>query len=43
MSDNPNTVLSLATATPGGGFPAYGTAFAAGIRSADPMLVIDAN
>lgn len=41
MTDNPNTILSLATATPGGGFPAYGVAFAAGIRSADPMLVIE--
>jgi hypothetical protein len=41
MSDNPNTTLSLATATPGGGFPAYGTAFAQGLRSADPLLVIE--
>ena len=36
MSDNPNILVSLATATPGGGFPAYGTAFAAGLRSARP-------
>ncbi len=41
MSDNPNILVSLATATPGGGFPAYGTAFAAGLRSADPNLVIE--
>lgn len=41
MSDNPNTTVTLATATPGGGFPAYGTAFAAGLRSADPNLVIE--
>ncbi len=41
MTDNPNIHLSLATATPGGGFPAYGTAFAAGLRSADPNLVIE--
>ena len=41
MSDNPNTTLSLATATPGGGFPAYGAAFAAGLRAGDPHLVIE--
>ncbi|MBX9750183.1 MAG: hypothetical protein K5Q68_11300 [Roseococcus sp.] len=33
--------LSLATATPGGGFPAYGAAFAAAVMAADPMLVIE--
>lgn len=33
--------LSLATATPGGGFPAYGAAFAAAVTSADPTLVIE--
>ncbi len=32
--------LSLATATPGGGFPAYGAAFAAAVHAADPMLTI---
>ncbi len=32
--------LSLATATPGGGFPAYGAAFAAAVTAADPTLVI---
>lgn len=31
-------VLSLGTATPGGGFPAYGEAFAAAIRGVDPSL-----
>ncbi len=33
--------LSLATATPGGGFPAYGAAFAAAVNAADPSLVIE--
>ncbi|MES2712381.1 MAG: TAXI family TRAP transporter solute-binding subunit [Pseudomonadota bacterium] len=32
--------LSLATATPGGGFPAYGDAFAAAIGATDPTIVI---
>jgi TRAP transporter TAXI family solute receptor len=32
--------LSLGTATPGGGFPAYGEAFAAAIGAADPGLSI---
>lgn len=41
MSDNPNLTLSLATATPGGGISVYGPAFAAGLRSADPLLVIE--
>jgi TRAP transporter TAXI family solute receptor len=31
----------LATATPGGGFPAYGAAFATAIHGADPTLTID--
>ncbi|MCJ2057330.1 TAXI family TRAP transporter solute-binding subunit [Methylobacterium sp. J-048] len=31
----------LATATPGGGFPAFGDAFAASIHAADPELVIE--
>ncbi|MCJ2089728.1 TAXI family TRAP transporter solute-binding subunit [Methylobacterium sp. E-005] len=31
----------LATATPGGGFPAFGAAFAGTIRQADPALVIE--
>lgn len=33
--------LSLATATPGGGFPAYGAAFAAAVTAADPALIIE--
>lgn len=33
--------LSLATATPGGGFPAYGAAFAAAVAAADPSLTIE--
>lgn len=41
MSDNPEIRVILATATAGGGFPVYGTAFAAGLRSADPNLVIE--
>lgn len=32
--------LSLGTATPGGGFPAYGEAFAAVLGAADPQLAI---
>lgn len=32
--------LTLATATPGGGFPAFGEAFSGAIHSADPDLVI---
>jgi TRAP transporter TAXI family solute receptor len=32
--------VSLATATPGGGFPAYGEAFAAAITAADPEITI---
>ncbi|MCJ2135154.1 TAXI family TRAP transporter solute-binding subunit [Methylobacterium sp. J-026] len=31
----------LATATPGGGFPAFGAAFAAAIRQADPDVTIE--
>lgn len=33
--------LSLATATPGGGFPAYGAAFSAAVTAADPTLIIE--
>lgn len=33
--------VTLATATPGGGFPAFGEAFAAAIHAADPDLVIE--
>lgn len=32
---------TLATATPGGGFPAFGATFAAGIHRADPELTIE--
>ena len=32
--------LTLGTATPGGGFPIYGDAFAAAVRDADPSLEI---
>ncbi len=34
------TTISLGTATPGGGFPLYGNAFAEIINEADPTLVI---
>jgi TRAP transporter TAXI family solute receptor len=34
----PVTTLSLGTATPGGGFPLYGDAFAAVMNAADPAL-----
>ncbi|MGE7414620.1 TAXI family TRAP transporter solute-binding subunit [Methylobacterium tarhaniae] len=33
--------LVLATATPGGGFPAYGEALAAAIREVDPDLILE--
>jgi uncharacterized protein len=36
----PNTTISLGTATPGGGFPLYGNAFAEVINGADPALSI---
>src|SRR5712675_1272707 len=35
------TTISLGTATPGGGFPVYGDAFAAVINEADPSLMIE--
>jgi uncharacterized protein len=35
------TTISLGTATPGGGFPLYGNAFAQIINDADPTLVIE--
>jgi uncharacterized protein len=34
------TAVSLATATPGGGFPVYGDAFTASINEADPTLLV---
>jgi TRAP transporter TAXI family solute receptor len=36
----PNTTISLGTATPGGGFPLYGNAFAEVMNAADPQLTI---
>ncbi|MBY0338976.1 MAG: TAXI family TRAP transporter solute-binding subunit [Acetobacteraceae bacterium] len=35
------STISLATATPGGGFPLYGQALAATVRAADPTLLIE--
>ena len=35
------TTISLGTATPGGGFPLYGDAFAAVMNEADPPLSIE--
>src|SRR5438876_7491498 len=34
------TTISLGTATPGGGFPLYGNAFAQAMNAADPTLAI---
>jgi TRAP transporter TAXI family solute receptor len=39
MTNTPLTV-TLATATPGGGFPVYGAAFAESIHEADPTITI---
>jgi hypothetical protein len=36
-----STIVSLGTATPGGGFPLYGGALAEAIASVDPALVIE--
>jgi uncharacterized protein len=36
----PKTTISLGTATPGGGFPLYGNAFAEVLNAADPTLEI---
>lgn len=36
----PKTVVTLATATPGGGFPVFGEAFEAAVEAADPTLDI---
>ena len=35
------TTISLGTATPGGGFPLYGNAFAEAMNAADPTLSIE--
>jgi TRAP transporter TAXI family solute receptor len=37
----PKTTITLGTATPGGGFPLYGNAFAEVINEADPTLAIE--
>jgi TRAP transporter TAXI family solute receptor len=37
----PKTTISLGTATPGGGFPLYGNAFAEVMNAADPGLLIE--
>ena len=37
----PKTTISLGTATPGGGFPVYGGAFAEVLNAADPTLSIE--
>src|ERR1700754_2821856 len=37
----PRTTITLGTATPGGGFPLYGNAFAAVMNEADPTLSIE--
>ena len=39
--DNSKTTISLGTATPGGGFPLYGNAFADVLNTADPTLAIE--
>jgi len=41
MSTAPKTVVVLGTATPGGGFPVYGAAFADTVTEADPTLAIE--
>src|SRR6202051_2791996 len=37
----PTTTINLGTATPGGGFPLYGDAFAEAMNAADPTLSIE--
>jgi len=37
----PKTTITLGTATPGGGFPLYGNAFAEVMNEADPALAIE--
>jgi TRAP transporter TAXI family solute receptor len=37
----PKTIISLGTATPGGGFPLYGNAFAEVMNETDPTLAIE--
>jgi len=40
-SNAQKTIVTLATATPGGGFPVYGAAFADAINATDPTLQIE--
>ena len=40
MNDSSKTAISLGTATPGGGFPLYGSAFAEAMNAADPETLI---
>ncbi|MBR0644210.1 TAXI family TRAP transporter solute-binding subunit [Plastoroseomonas hellenica] len=40
MNDNEASPVRLGTATPGGGFPAYGAAFAAAVNAVDPGLAV---
>lgn len=37
----PEPIISLGTATPGGGFPVYGDAFVAAMQAADPAIKIE--
>lgn len=37
----PRTTISLGTATPGGGFPLYGNAFAEAMNAADPTFAVE--
>jgi TRAP transporter TAXI family solute receptor len=41
MPTAPKTVVVLGTATPGGGFPVYGAAFADTVNETDPTLAIE--
>jgi uncharacterized protein len=40
MPESAHTIVTLATATPGGGFPVFGQAFAEAVHAADPTLEI---
>lgn len=42
VSAHDKTTVLLGTATPGGGFPVYGAAFAATVNEVDPTLHIEA-
>src|SRR5438876_7241082 len=41
MSTTQKTVVVLGTATPGGGFPVYGAAFADTVNETDPTLAVE--